>query len=187
MRTGKKDEAPRMRKRILRGILGVSYVALLAMLLLTFLRTRTTDRSAADVVGSVVLGVAAMLDLRLYAGVRDREKAEAEETETWPAAMPQTAEESAAPVGERSAIRQEQTEEQGLGGRADFEESVRPYGLTNRELEVARLLYLGCTNRQIAEELFIAETTVKKHATHIYEKMQVAGKKEFRDKLSSLR
>lgn len=163
-----------MRKRILRGILGVSYVALLAMMLLTFLRTRTTDRSTADVVGSVVLGVAAMLDLRLYAGVRDREKAEAEE-------------ESAASVGERSATRQEQTEEQGLGGRADFEASVRPYGLTNRELEVARLLYLGCTNRQIAEELFIAETTVKKHATHIYEKMQVAGKKEFRDKLSSLR
>ncbi len=176
-----------MRRRILRGVLGVSYVALLAMLLLTFLRTRTADRAAADVVGSVVLGVAAMLDLRLYAGVRDREKAEADGADVSPAAAPRTAEEDAAPIGQSGVERQEKMGEQGIGSRADFEESVRPYGLTKREVEVARLLLLGCTNRQIAEELFIAETTVKKHATHIYEKMQVTGKKEFRDKISSLR
>lgn len=173
-----------MSRRILRGILGVSYMALLAMLLLTFLRTRTADKAAADVVGSVVLGVAAMLDLRLYAGVRDREKAAADDL---PAAAPRTAEEDAPPAGESTVMRQEKTREQGIGGHADFEECVRPYGLTKREVEVARLLCLGCTNRQIAEELFIAETTVKKHATHIYEKMQVAGKKEFRDKISALR
>ena len=174
-----------MSRRILRGILGVSYMALLAMLLLTFLRTRTADRAAADVVGSVVLGVAAMLDLRLYAGVRDREKeAEADDL---PAAAPQTAGGGAPPAGESTVMRQEKIPEQGIGNHADFEERVRPYGLTNREVEVARLLCLGCTNRQIAEELFIAETTVKKHATHIYEKMQVAGKKEFRDKVSSPR
>lgn len=35
---------------------------------------------------------------------------------------------------------------------------------------------------QNAEELFIAETTVKKHVTHIYEKCGVSGRKEWKDK-----
>ena len=51
------------------------------------------------------------------------------------------------------------------------------------EKEVAWLLYRGYTNRQIGEELFIAETTVKKHVSHIYEKMQVMCRKEFRYKV----
>ena len=38
---------------------------------------------------------------------------------------------------------------------------------------LARLLYLGCSNREIAGELFIAEPTVKKHVTHILEKLEV--------------
>ena len=53
-------------------------------------------------------------------------------------------------------------------------------GLSAREQEVAWLIYRGYTNLQIAEELFISETTVKKHASHIYEKLQVSGRKEFR-------
>lgn len=176
-----------MRKRILKGILGVSYAALLTMLLLAFQRTRTADRAAADVMGSIVLGVAAMLDLRLYAAVRDREQAEADEKAALPAAAQRTAEKDASPIGQSGVMRQEKTGEQGIGSRADFEERARTYGLTNRELEVARLLYLGCTNRQISGELFIAETTVKKHATHIYEKMQITGKKELREKINSSR
>lgn len=56
-------------------------------------------------------------------------------------------------------------------------------GLSERELEVAWLLYRGRTNRQIGEELFIAETTVKKHVSHIYEKMGVCSRKEFRGKV----
>ena len=33
----------------------------------------------------------------------------------------------------------------------------------------------------IAEELFIAETTVKKHVTHVYEKCGVSGRKELKE------
>ncbi len=55
--------------------------------------------------------------------------------------------------------------------------------LSRREAEVAWLLYRGYTNRQIGEELYIAETTVKKHATHIYEKLQVSGKKELKEQI----
>ena len=53
-------------------------------------------------------------------------------------------------------------------------------GLSERELEVAWLLYRGYTNRQIGEELYIAESTVKKHVSHIYQKMNVYSRKEFR-------
>lgn len=56
-------------------------------------------------------------------------------------------------------------------------------GLSEREHEVAWLRYRGRTNRQIGEELFIAETTVKKHVSHIYEKMGVCSRKEFRGKV----
>ena len=65
-----------------------------------------------------------------------------------------------------------------------FEDIMQKCGMTNREAEVAWLLYRGYTNRQIGEELFIAETTVKKHVSHIYEKMQVSGRKEFRAKVN---
>lgn len=65
----------------------------------------------------------------------------------------------------------------------DLWEVVKEFGLSERELEVVWLLYRGYTNRQIAEELFIAESTVKKHASHIYEKLQVSGRKEFKEKL----
>ena len=55
--------------------------------------------------------------------------------------------------------------------------------LSERELEVAWLLYRGYTNRQIGETLYIAETTVKKHVSHIYQKMDVCSRKEFRAKV----
>ena len=45
---------------------------------------------------------------------------------------------------------------------------------------MAWLLYRGYTNRQIGEELYIAETTVKKHVSHIYQKLDVYSRKEFR-------
>lgn len=57
------------------------------------------------------------------------------------------------------------------------------YDLSERELEVAWFLYCGYTNRQIGEKLFIAETTVKKHVTHIYEKTGAAGRKDFQEKV----
>ena len=53
--------------------------------------------------------------------------------------------------------------------------------MSEREKEVAWLICRGFTNRQIAEELFIAETTVKKHVTHVYEKCGVSGRKELKE------
>ena len=56
----------------------------------------------------------------------------------------------------------------------------RARGLTEREAEVARLLYLDYTNRMIAEELYISEATVKKHVTHIFEKLEIESRSEIK-------
>jgi DNA-binding NarL/FixJ family response regulator len=44
--------------------------------------------------------------------------------------------------------------------------------LTEREREVLRLLAQGKRNREIAEELFIAEKTVKNHVSNILWKLE---------------
>ncbi len=43
--------------------------------------------------------------------------------------------------------------------------------LSTREREVFRLIALGLSNAQIGQELFIGETTVKTHVTHILSKL----------------
>jgi LuxR family maltose regulon positive regulatory protein len=43
--------------------------------------------------------------------------------------------------------------------------------LTGRELEVLRLLAAGTPNRAIAEQLVVTPDTVKKHLSHIFDKL----------------
>ena len=47
---------------------------------------------------------------------------------------------------------------------------LRAMGLTGREAEVARLVCCGLANKEIGQMLYISDTTVKKHMTHILEK-----------------
>ena len=48
--------------------------------------------------------------------------------------------------------------------------------LSKRELEVLRLLAAGKPNREIAGDLYVAVDTVKKHITHIFEKLGAANR-----------
>lgn len=45
--------------------------------------------------------------------------------------------------------------------------------LSNRETEILALLATGATNREMAQQLFISESTVKTHLVHIYSKLGV--------------
>ena len=55
-------------------------------------------------------------------------------------------------------------------GQREHVDRPRPAGLTEREIEVLRLLARGNTNRSIARELSISAKTVGHHVEHIYEK-----------------
>lgn len=48
--------------------------------------------------------------------------------------------------------------------------------LSPREIEVLRLVADGSSNREIAKELFLSETTVKSHLVHIYAKLGVRSR-----------
>src|SRR5215207_5667614 len=65
------------------------------------------------------------------------------------------------------------------GGRAGEDpEGEKITSLTDREREVVTLIGEGLKNRQIAERLFISETTVRHHLTSVFDKLGVADRLE---------
>jgi LuxR family maltose regulon positive regulatory protein len=50
--------------------------------------------------------------------------------------------------------------------------------LSQRELDVLRLVSQGCSNREISQRLVLALDTVKGHNRRIYEKLQVQRRTE---------
>ena len=57
------------------------------------------------------------------------------------------------------------------GGVLPKQRSTWPAGLTDREIEILRLLARGHSKKEIAKELVIAPGTVHTHVTHIYAKI----------------
>ncbi|MDE5931049.1 MAG: LuxR C-terminal-related transcriptional regulator, partial [Lachnospiraceae bacterium] len=62
-------------------------------------------------------------------------------------------------------------------------EAYRMLGLTNREAELSILIEQGFSNAEIAAELNISETTVKKHISNIFEKLEVNKREQIKEKL----
>jgi DNA-binding NarL/FixJ family response regulator len=66
---------------------------------------------------------------------------------------------------------------QSLGASGSSEPKRRsaaePAGLTEREVEILRMLARGMSRRQIADELVLSPHTVRHHLEHIYSKVGV--------------
>jgi two-component system, NarL family, response regulator NreC len=67
-----------------------------------------------------------------------------------------------------------------LGARlaAEPEVSGRLDELTDREVEVLRLIALGHTNNEIAEQLYLSVRTVESHRAHIQQKLRASSRAE---------
>ena len=53
----------------------------------------------------------------------------------------------------------------------EFEQIIETYPLTDRELEILELIVSGCSNAQIADNLYITVGTVKTHVRNILNKL----------------
>lgn len=62
--------------------------------------------------------------------------------------------------------------------KKDDPEARKIATLTNREREVVELIGLGIKNKEVAERLFISETTVRHHLTSIFDKLEVSDRVE---------
>jgi DNA-binding NarL/FixJ family response regulator len=62
--------------------------------------------------------------------------------------------------------------------KRDDRQQVPAPRLTDRELEVLRLVARGLNNKEIAKQLFISENTVKNHVRNILEKLQLHSRME---------
>lgn len=57
-----------------------------------------------------------------------------------------------------------------------LEKIVMEYGLSEREKEIARLMYKGKNNKEMAELLYLSPNTVKVHASNLYRKLGVVNR-----------
>jgi two-component system response regulator NreC len=53
-----------------------------------------------------------------------------------------------------------------------------PDDLTEREVEVLRLIALGYTNTEIAAQLYLSVRTVESHRAHVQQKLRVTSRAE---------
>ena len=51
------------------------------------------------------------------------------------------------------------------------EGQLKQLGITRRELEILELIAQGMSNREIADKLFVSESTVKTHSSRVFEKL----------------
>ena len=65
-----------------------------------------------------------------------------------------------------------------LSRRAEERQAVPAPHLTDRELEVLKLVARGLTNKDIGEQLYISENTVKNHVRNILEKLHLHSRME---------
>ena len=84
--------------------------------------------------------------------------------------------------GDSESLEQKENSEEKIPSKEKYLEFAAASGLSRRETEIGWLVLNGLSNIQLAETLYISLATVKKHLTHIYEKTETSGRKEFAEK-----
>lgn len=91
----------------------------------------------------------------------------------------------------KKMMEEEEKEERGEEGEGrekeltleEYRTGLSKLGLTKRETEVSLLVIQGMSNAEIAQELYISETTVKKHLSNIFSKLEISSREEIRQKV----
>jgi two-component system response regulator NreC len=65
-----------------------------------------------------------------------------------------------------------------LGAKLAADPGDAPDGLSDREVEILRLIALGHTNSEIAEHLYLSVRTVESHRAHIQQKLRLTKRSE---------
>ena len=61
----------------------------------------------------------------------------------------------------------------------------RQYALDDKDIEIIRLIWLGWTNRMIADDLYISEGTVKNYVSRIYRSIRIKNRSELLELLGN--
>lgn len=67
------------------------------------------------------------------------------------------------------------------------ENRIRQLGMSEREMDVLKLVAEGCSNQEIADKLFVSLNTVKTHTSNIFMKLEVNRRTQAVQKAKSLR
>jgi two-component system, NarL family, response regulator NreC len=65
-----------------------------------------------------------------------------------------------------------------LGARLAAGQEQTPNDLSEREIEILRMIALGHTNSEIADQLFLSVRTVESHRAHIQQKLRLSKRSE---------
>ncbi len=71
-----------------------------------------------------------------------------------------------------------------LTERAD---KLKEKGLTEREIEIAFYIYEGNSNKDIGDCLYISESTVKKHTTNLYRKLEINNREQLKQYIKKIK
>lgn len=62
--------------------------------------------------------------------------------------------------------------------QVDLEKARQAFDLSKRELEVLNLINLGCSNKKIADQLYLSEYTIKDHIKSLMKKLGASSRSE---------
>lgn len=57
---------------------------------------------------------------------------------------------------------------------------IQEKAITKREEEVANYIMQGLSNKEIAEQMYISESTVKKHTSNLYQKLEITNREQLK-------